>query len=295
MKTIDVVYSPICEANGAFLGQLEEWLKDTDVKINYIPYDSLTLKKIEWYKAQKIMDKRGKLVSSVFIDVFYNGKLIDTVPLKKEKIANALNVNIKEDSKEKSTQGMETISIRQFRSEILKNEIEWIPITTASYQNEMTMCLQNYPYGNPPKRFHKRCTEIKEKVFLEVFEKENIAGIYAKYHDKVIGLLEVFPRQIIRKYGFLTGNKGNDEDYLTVGCYEVGFGIPRKEMIDELMFQLKDCYSKFKRKYIEGIGVFEWNEGFMPYWVYDKYDFHKAEIIKDNIVVMEKEISKNGG
>lgn len=36
MKTIDVIYSPICEANGAFLGQLEEWIKDTDVKINYI-------------------------------------------------------------------------------------------------------------------------------------------------------------------------------------------------------------------------------------------------------------------
>jgi len=85
MKTIDAIYSPICEANGAFLGQLEDWLEGTEVKINYIPYDSLTPKEVEWYKAQGSMSEKGKLVSSVFIDVFYNGKLIATVPLKREK------------------------------------------------------------------------------------------------------------------------------------------------------------------------------------------------------------------
>lgn len=292
MKAIDVVYSPICEANGAFLGQLEEWLEDADVKINYISYDSLTSKELEWYKAQGGMCEKGKLVSSVFIDVFYDGKLIDTVPLKKEKIEEALNIHIKEHEEESMSKIAQALLVNQFRIAILKNEIEWIPITIENYQDEMTMCLKNYPYGNPPKRFHKKCIEIKKKVFLQVLEKENIGGIYAKYEGKVIGLLEVFPREIIRKYGFITGSKGNDDDYLTVGCYEVGFGIPRKEMIDELMFQLEKHYSKFKRIYLEGIGVFEWNEGFMPYWVYDKYGFHKAESIKENTVVMEKEISK---
>lgn len=292
MKIIDVVYSPICEANGAFLGQLEEWLEGTDVKINYIPYDRLTPKEVEWYKAHGIIREKCRLVSSIFIDVFYNEKLIATVPLKKEKIEQALNIHIKEHEEENMPETIQAILVNQFRNAILKNEIEWIPITIANYQDEMTMCLQNYPYGNPPKRFHKKCVEIKKKVFLEVLEKEKIVGIYAKYQGKVIGLLEIFPREIIRKYGFLTGDKGNDEDYLTVGCYEVGFGIPRKEMIDELMFQLEKHYSKFTRTYLEGIGVFEWNEGFMPYWVYDKYGFHKAEIIKENTVVMEKEISK---
>ncbi|MCD2346779.1 hypothetical protein [Clostridium guangxiense] len=290
MKTIDVIYSPICEANGAFLEQLEEWLKGTDVKINYIPYDSLTSKEVGWYKAQGTIREKCKLVSSVFIDVFYNEKLIATVPLKKEKIEQALNIHIKEHEQESMSKTAQAISVSQFRAAILKGEIEWIPITIANYEDEMTMCLKNYPYGNPPKRFHKKCVEIKKKVFLEVLEKENIAGIYAKYQGKVIGLLEIFPREIMRKYGFLTGNKGDDEDYLTVGCYEVGFGIPRKEMIDELMFQLEKYYSKFIRTYLEGIGVFEWNEGFMPYWVYDKYDFHKTESIKENTVVMEKEI-----
>lgn len=283
MKTIDVIYSPICEANGAFLGQLEEWLKGTDVKINYISYNNLTVKEAAWYN--------GKLTDSVFIDIFYNGALIDSVPIKKEKIENALGINIPEYQQEKVAENTGTISISQFRDAILKNEIKYIPITMSNYKDEMTMCLENYPYGNPPRRYHKRCAALKEKIFTEVLEKEDIAGIYAKYQNKVIGLIEVFPREVIKKYGFLAGMKGKDEDYLTVGCYEVGFGVPRKEMIDELMFQLENYYSHFKRKYIEGIGVFEWNEGFMPYWVYDKYGFSRATNITSNKVVMEKLIS----
>lgn len=291
MKTIDVIYSPICEANGAFIGQLEEWLEGTDIKINYVSYNNLTMKESAWYKAKGLISKDGKLTSSVFIDIFYNGTLIDSVPIKKEKIQDALGINKKECLQEKTAEDRGTISISQFRNAILKNEIKYIPITMLNYKDEMMMCLENYPYGNPPKRYHKRCVELKKKIFTEVLEKENIAGIYAKYQDKVIGLIEVFPREVIRKYGFLAGKKGKDEDYLTVGCYEVGFGVPRKEMIDELMFQLENYYSHFKRIYIEGIGVFEWNEGFMPYWVYDKYGFSRTENITENKVVMEKLIS----
>lgn len=291
MKTIDVIYSPICEANGAFIGQLEEWLEGADVKINYISYNDLTMKEIAWYKAKGLIGNDGRLTDSVFIDIFYNGILIDSVPIKKEKIEDALGINRKEYLQVKTTEVRDTISISQLRNAILRNEIKYIPITMSNYKDEMMMCLENYPYGNPPKRYHERCIELKKKIFTEVLERENIAGIYAKYQDKVIGLIEVFPREVIRKYGFLSGKKGKDEDYLTVGCYEVGFGVPRKEMIDELMFQLENNYSYFKRRYIEGIGVFECNEGFTPYWVYDKYGFNRTENITENKVVMEKLIS----
>lgn len=111
MKTIDVVYSPICEANGAFLGQLEEWLEDTDVKTNYIPYNSLTPKEVEWYKAQGSMCEKGRLVSSVFIDVFYNQKLIATVPIKKRKIEEALKINIKEHEEESMSKTAQAILV----------------------------------------------------------------------------------------------------------------------------------------------------------------------------------------
>jgi hypothetical protein len=44
----------------------------------------------------------------------------------------------------------------------------------------------------------------------------------------------------------------------------------------------------FTRPRLEGIGVFEWPDGFTPYWVYDKYGFRKSETITERKVVMEK-------
>lgn len=290
MRQIDVIYSPICEANGAFLGQLEEWLEETDVIINYISYNKITSRELEWYKLEGLTRENGELASSVFIDVFYNGKLIDKVPLRRERIESILEISRKKYTQEKKNQKTSVMSIYELRSAILENKIEWKPITIKSYKEEMKMCIENYPHGNPPKRFHKRCIEIKEEIFREVFLKEKIAGVYAKYQDKIIGLIEVFPREIIKKHGFLTGSNGDDSEYLTVGCLEVGYGIPRKEMIDELMFQLENRYSDFIRKHIEGIGVFEWYDGFTPYWVYDKYGFRRIESITDRKVVMEKSI-----
>ena len=127
-------------------------------------------------------------------------------------------------------------------------------------------------------------------MFNHVWAYEDCAGVYAKYEGKVIGLMEVFPREILRKYGFMTGSTGNDSEYLTVGCYEVGFGMPRLEIIDELMRHLEMSYRLFKRSRVEGIGVYEWPGGFTPYWVYDKYGFKKQKTITENKVVMVKNI-----
>ncbi|MCI2425073.1 hypothetical protein LM599_03530 [Candidatus Acetothermia bacterium] len=44
---------------------------------------------------------------------------------------------------------------------------------------------------------------------------------------------------------------GQAGKYLTVGCLEVGYGIPRKEMIDELMFHLELFYPDFQRHILE--------------------------------------------
>ena len=65
---------------------------------------------------------------------------------------------------------------------------------------------------------------------------------------------------------------------------------PRREMIDELFFQLEKHYADLGRHFLEGVGTFEWNTGFTPYWVYDKYGFHLSEKINERTVIMEKMI-----
>jgi hypothetical protein len=290
MKTLEVIYSSVCEASVAFLGMLREWTKNKNVNIVSTTYNNISAKQIELYTANGIL-LNGRMIESCFIDVFYEGVKIDSVPLNKSRIFNILNIESGETPCSKDVMREEILPTEQVRTAILNNNITWIPITQESASEEMTMCLLNYPFGNPPERFHKKCTAEKEKVFNEVWSKEKCAGIYAKYENKVIGLLEVLPREILIKHGFMTGSIGNNSDYLTVGCYEVAFGMPRIEIIDELMRHLERFYCLFTRKMLEGIGVLEWPDGFTPYWVYDKYGFHRQEKIGETKLIMEKQIN----
>jgi len=186
--------------------------------------------------------------------------------------------------------GGKELSVTEFRDLMCKGELKWVPTTKDNFRDEMRLCIETYPYGSPLKRFHRRCIALKERVFAEVFTKECIAGVFAQWESKVVGFIEVFPREIIKKYGYLTGCCGNDKDYLTVGCLEVGYGIPRKEMIDELLYQLEQVYLQFNRHLLDGVGTFELNTGFTPYWVYDKYGFHRSETVGEGTVIMEKNI-----
>lgn len=282
-----VVYSPLCARNGEFLGLLEEWL-DGRVPIRVIPFNEITDKERELYASAGLVQD-GRFKKSVFIHVFFEGELIDSVPLKKEAIEKGLNIKIQSDE-DHSTGPRELMSVTAFRELVCTKKIQWVPLNKDTYLDEMRLCLENYPYGNPADRFHNQCITIKERVFKEVFGIVDTAGVFAVWNNAVLGLIEVFPREIVRKYGYLTGSHGEDETYLTVGCFEVGYGIPRKEMIDELFFQLEGIYPTLCRRFIEGVGTFEWNTGFTPYWVYDKYGFCRSETINEETVIMEKDI-----
>lgn len=39
MQIIEVVYSPLCEATGAMIGKLRQWLEGTDVQIRLFSFD----------------------------------------------------------------------------------------------------------------------------------------------------------------------------------------------------------------------------------------------------------------
>ncbi len=281
MRTIDVVYSPLCEATGAMLGKLTQWLEGTDVQINAIPFNLCPQR----------LRKKFEKGENCFIDVFYGAERIDTVPLHQERVFAALGIKKEiEESDEERDAILVSFTPAQLIDKFKSEEIRFIPICQNNYLEEMSMCLCNYPFGNPPKQYHKNCVALKSQVFSEVWQMEEVAGIYAKYKETVIGLLEVMPREILKKYGYMTGTSGSDSKYLSVGCYEIGYGIPRVEMIDLLMNQLETIYPLFHRKQIEGVGVHGWDDGFNPYWVYKKYGFQEIEKLSESTVVMSKSI-----
>lgn len=276
MKKVIAVYSPLCEANAAFLGKLHEWL-DTEVEIEECPYPIAA----DNYGA--FLQRNG----NCFIDVYYEGKCIDSVPLHREHLLSVLglsNHEMKNDSYsdpvKRSYTEEEVIQLLQ------QGKIEFIPITKENYLDEMTMCLTNYPRGNPDPKYHKQCIDMKQSIFEEVFLKESIGGVYARSCHQVIGLLEVFPREIVKKYGYMTGTRGVDYEILTVGCYEVGYGIPRVWMLDELMRNLFLQKDSFQRRILEGVGILGWADGFNPDWVYEKYGFTRTEAKDEHTIVM---------
>lgn len=246
MKTIDVVYSPICESTCAMIGKLKHWLEGTDVQINVFPFH---------LRPPRLGNCR-EADENCFIDIYYCNKKIDSVPLHKDRIYSALDIGKYFEEPDDVLPLWDGWSKEQFITKINSEEIRFFPITKKNYLKEMTMCLCNYPFGNPPEQYHEDCIALKSQVFAEVWKSEEIAGVFAQYGDRVIGLLEVMPREILQKYGFMTGTTGDNQEYLSVGCYEVGYGIPRVEMLDELMRHLENLYPLFHRKEIEGIGIY---------------------------------------
>lgn len=295
-KTIEVVYSPLCESTGAMIGKLRQWLDGTGVQIHIFPFDCCP-------QGLKSMFGRGE---NCFIDVFYCGNRIDSVPLHQDKIYASLGIMQRlsdepaEDQTLSRSEGQlidgntasSAITTRELLINALRSgDISFLPISPDNYVDEMSMCLCNYPFGNPPKQFHRECMTIKSRVFSDVWDREDIAGIYAKYKGNVIGLLEVMPREILKKYGYMTGTLGNDNAYLSIGCYEVGYGIPRIDMIDLLMQHLEAIFPLFHRKQIEGVGIYDWDDGFNPYWVYKKYGFQETEKLSENVVIMSRSMT----
>ncbi|MBQ8264890.1 MAG: hypothetical protein IJY96_08980 [Oscillospiraceae bacterium] len=283
MRTIEVVYSPLCEATGSMLGKLRHWLEGTDIQINVFPFDSCP---------QRLKSKFKKS-ENCFIEVFYDGDRIDSVPLHRDILYAALDIPLplEQEAAAEESPGS-TLSRNELMEALSSGELTFLPITRSSYREEMSMCLCNYPFGNPPKQFHKACLEIKDRVFSELWALEDVAGIYARYKGTVVGLLEVMPREILKKYGFMTGTVGMDSSYLSVACYEACYGITRVDMLELRMKQLIMLFPKFHREYIEGVGIYGWDDGFNPYWVYEKYDFAESEKLSEDTVVMVRKIER---
>lgn len=281
MKEIEVIYSPICEASGAMLGKLRKWLKDTDVHILVYPFPDCP---------QRLRDMLSP-DENCFTEVFFHGNRIDSVPLHKAVILRALGIPTTEETRPPEAESQETIPEAQLLNAFASGELSFHPITRDTFREEMSMCLCHYPFGNPPAEFHRDCIEIKSKVFEEVWETEELAGIYAKYRGTAAGLLEVMPREVLKKYGFMTGSRGDDRDYMTVGCYEVARSFPRVQMIDFLMRQLETLFPRFHRNYMEGIGIYGWDDGFNPYWVYPKYGFTETERLSETAVVLTRRLT----
>lgn len=136
----------------------------------------------------------------------------------------------------------------------------------------------------------EKITPIKDEVPFNNEKDYSEGDIRAELFHGNIGLIEVLPREIVKKYGFMTGTQGNDDEVITITCYEVANKVPRTFILDELMYHLVKIKGNFTRKRLEGIGVLGCIDGFNPYWVYEKYGFKRTEKLGENTFVLETSV-----
>jgi len=287
---VTAIYSPACQANGMFLAKLEEWLAGTRFDLETIRFDHMSPRERAWYSWLGYLEPGGSFNRTVFIDVFHRGRLVDSVPLKKKNLENALGTVLSGEE----VCGVEPeshLSARKFLELLSDGEVQAVPIRPDTLRREQSMCLEHHPFGSLPQKYHSACLAMKEPVFEQTFEQEGSAGVFLDSGNGVVGLLEVHPREVLRRNGFVVGRHGRDEDYLTVGCFEVAGGMPRVEVLDRLMMALLEQADTFSRPMLEGIGKLGWSGGFNPYWVYEKYGFCRQGELRRGWVVMEKTIS----
>lgn len=156
--------------------------------------------------------------------------------------------------------------------------IEIIPLNRKSMDKEIDLCLKFHPSGMVPNPENaKKGRELKKKFLEMVFNKVDPAGFIALNSNKLIGLLELMPRDYAQKNGYITGSTGDDKDVLTIVCLEVSFSEDRNEVMDMLVSHLVNnlhIFSSFKE--IE-VGAFPSDVEFHPSWVYEKHGFRIVE------------------
>ncbi len=289
-KAITAVYSPVCTCNAAFLGTVREWARQADAEFEAVPYQDIDESIRRRYAEAEVLDEAG-LIRTVFIDLFIDGKLVSSsVPPVREAVARELGVPLSGEAGDPVPPPEPPPS--DLYADIALGRIRPVAITADSFRKEMELCVDHHPYGRVQRKYRASCLELKQAVFLKTLAQQEVAGLFLEQDDRVLGLLEVHPREVLRDHGFVTGRKGDDNQYFTVGCYEVAWGLPRVELLDVLMSSLLDMLDLFDRPYLEGVGKLEWPGGFRPYWVYDKYGFERAEELRPGWYVMTRRLDR---
>jgi hypothetical protein len=162
--------------------------------------------------------------------------------------------------------------------------IEIIPLTEETMDPEIDLCLKFHPSGYiVPKDDAIQGRIAKRKFLKKVFKKVRPAGFIAIEHDKPLALLELMPREIAARNGYITGSNDNKEDILTIVCLEVTSDQNRKQVMELMVTHLVNNLELFKPFKTIEVGAFPQNVDFHPAWVYEDNGF---------IIVEDRSIAK---
>jgi len=153
-------------------------------------------------------------------------------------------------------------------------------LDAADPSRNLGMCLGRHPSGFAPEPgAGERGGSLKRHWLGSLDLPEGFFGVAASREESVVGILEVYPRRIAARAGYVTGTWGESDKILTMTCLEVARDEARQPVMEFLLEGLLKelAGSKHGFEHVEAVGIYGNLAGFNPYWLFDKYGFTRRE------------------
>lgn len=305
---VEVVYSPQCPWAASWLRDLEEIVSAGEV--DFRAYNLWEEPGKAWPLLNAASGRlatpgRRALTKNVFFRVFVDGEPAgEGVPLPPAELAHVLDAALGRDATVAAAgagavagtltpgapaPGVTASGARYTEAPPRVGDfprvlagLEVVPLTVAGCASEFGMCLERHPSGLKVARRAAEEGAAQKRRWLEGLDlPDGFYGVAARRGDRVVGLLEVYPRPVAARAGFVTGTWGDGEDdrILTVACLEVAQGESRQPIMEFLLEGLLDELDARPRgfEHLEAFGKYGNMAGLNPYWLYDKYGFTRRE------------------
>jgi len=156
------------------------------------------------------------------------------------------------------------------------------PLMTDQVEAGLDLCLRRHPSGTVPRPSAARAGAERKRRWLESLDLPGgFFGVGVWRGESLAGLLEVYPRPVAARAGFVCGLWGSDEEVLTVACLEVAAGERRHPvmefLLEALLGELAARAQEAGFRHVEAYGRYEDLAGSNPYWLYAKYGFRRRE------------------
>ena len=148
------------------------------------------------------------------------------------------------------------------------------PLSEETLDLELHLCLKCHPSGfSPAGPEVDEGRRLKRRFIQEVLQRVRYAGFVAEEENAPAALLELMPRSLARRNGYITGDDGEDDETLTIACLEVAYGYERKEMMRAMVSHLARNLKLFRPYRRIEVGAFPRDTDFHPDWVYREAGF----------------------
>lgn len=307
---VEVVYTPQCPWCADWLAGFREELKGLDV--DFQSYNLWDDPEPAWELLRGAgLATRGAtpmLLRNVYAQAFVDGEAVgDGVPLEPGRLSRTAMVATGDRAARRgeslARMGADTAGVTDARpaaplaggtpygrrlprtGEValglsgLSREALTVPVPGDAFD----LCLRRHPSGiNPRPGAEDEGSGVKRRWLEGLRLPGGFYGVRALRGEQVVGIMEIYPREVSARAGFVTGNWEAPGGVFTITCLEVAREEPRQPVMEFLLEGLIDdfaarCDDQTPPVYIEAFGVYGSLAGSNPYWLFEKYGFTRHE------------------